>query len=413
MSLAGLICAFAGWVLIGRFGSVSPTAGQFANIESITAVVIGGISLFGGRGSILGMFFGALIVGVFLAGLRLVGTDPQWTYLPHRRAHHRRRRRRPVDQKGCRLMSDTSTHPHRARSGQALRPRHRARQRRFRPLSRRNPRGDRRQRRRQVDADQGDLRRRHARRGRDPADGKAGQLQVADRGARRRHRDGLPEPGAVAGAVDRRQHVPGPRDQARASWGNGSACSTGRHGKAGARKADRAWPDDHPEHQPGGGNAVGRPAPGRGGGARGGLRLEGGHHGRADRGAGRQGIAPRAGADPRREEARPADRADLAQHAACLRGGRPHPHPPARQAALRHRSEDDFDVGRGRLDDRRQEAAGLRYRFGKDPSVATKTTGCGLHRGGARPDDRPLDRLDQGGLRRSNRSASITCRWSF
>ncbi|NBN63481.1 ABC transporter permease [Microvirga tunisiensis] len=80
-TLAGLICALAGWTLIGRIGSVSPTAGQFANIESITAVVIGGISLFGGRGSILGMIFGALIVGVFSLGLRLIGTDPQWTYL--------------------------------------------------------------------------------------------------------------------------------------------------------------------------------------------------------------------------------------------------------------------------------------------------------------------------------------------
>lgn len=80
-TLSGIICALAGWALIGRIGSVSPTAGQFANIESITAVVIGGISLFGGRGSILGMLFGALIVGVFQLGLRLIGTDPQWTYL--------------------------------------------------------------------------------------------------------------------------------------------------------------------------------------------------------------------------------------------------------------------------------------------------------------------------------------------
>ncbi|RCS24930.1 ABC transporter permease [Phyllobacterium salinisoli] len=79
--LSGIICALAGWALIGRLGSVSPTAGQFANIESITAVVIGGISLFGGRGSILGTMFGALIVGVFALGLRLWGTDPQWTYL--------------------------------------------------------------------------------------------------------------------------------------------------------------------------------------------------------------------------------------------------------------------------------------------------------------------------------------------
>ncbi len=79
--LAGLICAFAGWALIGRIGSVSPTSGQLLNIESITAVVIGGISLFGGRGSILGTFFGALIVGVFTLGLRLLGADAQWTYL--------------------------------------------------------------------------------------------------------------------------------------------------------------------------------------------------------------------------------------------------------------------------------------------------------------------------------------------
>jgi fructose transport system permease protein len=80
-TLAGLICAFAGWALIGRIGSVSPTSGQLSNIESITAVVIGGISLFGGRGSILGMFFGALIVGVFSLGLRLMGADAQWTFL--------------------------------------------------------------------------------------------------------------------------------------------------------------------------------------------------------------------------------------------------------------------------------------------------------------------------------------------
>ncbi len=82
-ALVGLICAFAGWVMIGRFGSVSPSAttGVIGNIQAITAVVIGGISLFGGRGSILGAFFGALIVGVFELGLRMWGADPQWTYL--------------------------------------------------------------------------------------------------------------------------------------------------------------------------------------------------------------------------------------------------------------------------------------------------------------------------------------------
>jgi fructose transport system permease protein len=82
-ALGGFFCAIAGWVMIGRLGSVSPAAstGVLGNIQSITAVVIGGISLFGGRGSIVGMFFGALIVGVFELGLRLLGTDPQWTYL--------------------------------------------------------------------------------------------------------------------------------------------------------------------------------------------------------------------------------------------------------------------------------------------------------------------------------------------
>ena len=81
-AIGGLFCAVAGWVMIGRFGSVSPSAstGQLGNIQAITAVVIGGISLFGGRGSIVGMFFGALIVGVFEMGLKMVGTDPQWTF---------------------------------------------------------------------------------------------------------------------------------------------------------------------------------------------------------------------------------------------------------------------------------------------------------------------------------------------
>jgi fructose transport system permease protein len=75
---AGVICALAGWVLIGRIGSVSPQAGQTANLDSITAVVIGGTSLFGGRGSIIGTLLGALIVGVFRNGLALSGVDVLW-----------------------------------------------------------------------------------------------------------------------------------------------------------------------------------------------------------------------------------------------------------------------------------------------------------------------------------------------
>lgn len=77
-TLAGLICGIAGWVLIGRIGAASPLAGQEDNLNAITAVVIGGTSLFGGRGSIIGTLFGALIVGVFQSGLSLAGVDPLW-----------------------------------------------------------------------------------------------------------------------------------------------------------------------------------------------------------------------------------------------------------------------------------------------------------------------------------------------
>jgi fructose transport system permease protein len=76
--IAGVICALGAWTLIGRIGSVSPQAGQTANLDSITAVVVGGASLFGGRGSIIGTLIGALIVGVFRNGLALSGVDVLW-----------------------------------------------------------------------------------------------------------------------------------------------------------------------------------------------------------------------------------------------------------------------------------------------------------------------------------------------
>jgi fructose transport system permease protein len=76
--LAGLIAAVGGWALIGRVGAISPTAGGNANLDSITAVVIGGTSLFGGRGSIIGTLVGALIVGVFRSAVSLAGLDVLW-----------------------------------------------------------------------------------------------------------------------------------------------------------------------------------------------------------------------------------------------------------------------------------------------------------------------------------------------
>jgi fructose transport system permease protein len=77
-SLAGILCAIAGWVLIGRTGVISSQSGYTSNLDSITAVVIGGTSLFGGRGSLLGTMVGALIVGTFRNGLALYGVDVLW-----------------------------------------------------------------------------------------------------------------------------------------------------------------------------------------------------------------------------------------------------------------------------------------------------------------------------------------------
>ncbi len=77
-TVAGLICGFAAWIAVGRVGSISPVAFSDVNLASITAVVIGGTSLFGGRGSIIGSVLGAMIVGVFITGLSLAGVDDYW-----------------------------------------------------------------------------------------------------------------------------------------------------------------------------------------------------------------------------------------------------------------------------------------------------------------------------------------------
>jgi ribose/xylose/arabinose/galactoside ABC-type transport system permease subunit len=79
--VAGIIYGITAWLLIGRAGSASPNALTDANLESITAVVIGGTSLFGGRGVVIGSLIGALIVGVFRSGLSLAGVDDQYRVL--------------------------------------------------------------------------------------------------------------------------------------------------------------------------------------------------------------------------------------------------------------------------------------------------------------------------------------------
>jgi fructose transport system permease protein len=72
-TVAGLIYGIAGLLLVARTNVGDPQAGQTDNLDSITAVVLGGTSLFGGRGSVIGTLIGALIVGIFRNGLQLMG----------------------------------------------------------------------------------------------------------------------------------------------------------------------------------------------------------------------------------------------------------------------------------------------------------------------------------------------------
>jgi fructose transport system permease protein len=80
-TVAGLIYGLAAWILIGRAGAATPNAAPTANLDSITAVVIGGTSLFGGRGRLIGTLIGALIVQTFDFGLSQMGVNQQWRVL--------------------------------------------------------------------------------------------------------------------------------------------------------------------------------------------------------------------------------------------------------------------------------------------------------------------------------------------
>jgi fructose transport system permease protein len=80
-ALAGLIYGFAALLVIARTAIADPLAGQTDNLDSIAAVVIGGTSLFGGRGSIMATLVGVLIVGEIENGLTLVGIDALYRYI--------------------------------------------------------------------------------------------------------------------------------------------------------------------------------------------------------------------------------------------------------------------------------------------------------------------------------------------
>ncbi|MGN1384958.1 MAG: ribose ABC transporter permease RbsC [Bacillus sp. (in: firmicutes)] len=74
-SLAGLLAALAGAILTSRLNSASPTAGDSYELDAIAAVVLGGTSLSGGRGWLVGTLIGALIIGTLNNGLNLLGVS--------------------------------------------------------------------------------------------------------------------------------------------------------------------------------------------------------------------------------------------------------------------------------------------------------------------------------------------------
>ncbi len=77
-ALSGAICGVAGLVIASRLNSAQPALGQGYELEAIAAVVIGGTSLSGGRGTILGTVIGALIMSVLLNGLRILSIPQEW-----------------------------------------------------------------------------------------------------------------------------------------------------------------------------------------------------------------------------------------------------------------------------------------------------------------------------------------------
>ncbi|MEN9894865.1 MAG: hypothetical protein RIR97_717 [Pseudomonadota bacterium] len=77
-SLSGMICGVAGLLIASRLNSAQPALGLGYELDAIAAVVIGGTSLSGGRGTILGTIIGAFIMSVLTNGLRILGMQEEW-----------------------------------------------------------------------------------------------------------------------------------------------------------------------------------------------------------------------------------------------------------------------------------------------------------------------------------------------
>ncbi|GJM33911.1 MAG: ribose ABC transporter permease [Saprospiraceae bacterium] len=76
--IAGILAAIGGLLVTARLDSAQPNAGMSYELDAIAAVVIGGTSLAGGRGTILGTVLGAMIIGVLNNGLILLDVSPFW-----------------------------------------------------------------------------------------------------------------------------------------------------------------------------------------------------------------------------------------------------------------------------------------------------------------------------------------------
>jgi ribose transport system permease protein len=74
--ISGALSSVAGFVLAARLGTAQPTAGSGLELVAIAAVIIGGTSLFGGRGALIGTFIGAILLGVIDDGLNLLNVSP-------------------------------------------------------------------------------------------------------------------------------------------------------------------------------------------------------------------------------------------------------------------------------------------------------------------------------------------------
>jgi ribose transport system permease protein len=73
--LSGLMAGIAGIITAGRLNAGSPTFGELAELDSIAAVVIGGASFLGGRGTVVNALVGALMIGVIRNGMNLLAVD--------------------------------------------------------------------------------------------------------------------------------------------------------------------------------------------------------------------------------------------------------------------------------------------------------------------------------------------------